>query len=110
MSPRPPATPSRSFPALVRQERGAGDDTLTLTAIGIAGAIGIFATYQWGKLTDRIGRRPVYLLGALIMAVFAAPMLLLVTTFGSAERAAATRTRRGDAGRRLAPSSAADLR
>ncbi len=56
------------------------DNTLTLTAICIASAIGIFATYQWGKLTDRIGRRPVYLLGTLIMVVFAAPMFLLVNT------------------------------
>ncbi|WP_375431928.1 MFS transporter [uncultured Friedmanniella sp.] len=59
------------------------DKTLTLTALCIASAIGILATYNWGRLTDRIGRRPVYLLGTGIMVVFAFPMFLLVNT-GSA--------------------------
>ncbi len=56
------------------------DNTLTLTAICIAAGIGIFATYHWGKLTDRIGRRPVYLLGTAVMVIFAVPMFLLVNT------------------------------
>ena len=33
------------------------DNTLTLTALCIASGIGIFATYNWGKATDRVGRR-----------------------------------------------------
>ena len=33
----------------------------------IAAALGIFATICWGALTDRIGRRPVYLLGTAII-------------------------------------------
>ena len=33
----------------------------TLTALCIASAIGIFATMAWARLTDKIGRRPVYL-------------------------------------------------
>ena len=39
----------------------------TLVAICIALGIGIFATYSWGKLTDRVGRRPVYLFGTTFM-------------------------------------------
>jgi len=34
----------------------------TLTALCIAAAIGIFATWGWARLTDRIGRRPLYLI------------------------------------------------
>ena len=33
----------------------------TLTALCIASGIGIFATWGWATLTDRIGRRPLYL-------------------------------------------------
>src|SRR3954464_1369552 len=47
------------------------DNTLTLVAICVASAIGIFATYNWGKLTDKVGRRPIYLFGTLVMVVFA---------------------------------------
>lgn len=34
----------------------------TLTALCIAAGIGIFATWSWGRLTDKIGRRPLYLI------------------------------------------------
>jgi len=33
----------------------------TIGALCIAAAIGIFATFAWAKLTDKIGRRPLYL-------------------------------------------------
>ena len=33
----------------------------TIGALCIAAAIGIFATFGWAKLTDKIGRRPLYL-------------------------------------------------
>ena len=33
----------------------------TLTALCIAAGIGIFATWGWARLTDKIGRRPLYL-------------------------------------------------
>ena len=56
------------------------DNTLTLVAICVASAIGIFATYNWGKATDRVGRRPIYLFGTLFMVLFAFPMFLLVNT------------------------------
>src|SRR5689334_12196413 len=37
------------------------DRSVTLFALMLAAAIGIAATVAWGALTDRIGRRPVYL-------------------------------------------------
>lgn len=36
------------------------ENSQTLTALCIASAIGIFATWGWGRLTDRIGRKPLY--------------------------------------------------
>jgi MFS family permease len=59
------------------------DRPVTLTGTMIAAAIGIFATTYWGALTDRIGRRPVYLLGTAIMLGWGIPLFLVVNT-GSA--------------------------
>jgi MFS family permease len=56
---------------------------VTLTATMIAAAIGIFATTYFGAWTDRIGRRPVYLLGTGIMILWGVPLFLVVNT-GSA--------------------------
>jgi len=56
------------------------DRSVTLTGTLIAAAIGIFATIYWGALTDRIGRRPVYLLGTAIMVVWGIPAFLVVNT------------------------------
>ena len=56
---------------------------VTLTATMIAAAIGIFATTYFGAWTDRIGRRPVYLLGTGIMVLWGIPLFLTVNT-GSA--------------------------
>lgn len=55
----------------------------TLTATMIAAAIGIFATTSFGALTDKLGRRPVYILGCAIMVAWAVPLFLTVNT-GSA--------------------------
>jgi MFS family permease len=46
------------------------DRPVTLTALLIAAALGIFATVAWGALTDRVGRRPVYLFGCSVMVVW----------------------------------------
>ena len=44
------------------QGRRAGHaDRRPSVALCIAAAIGIFATFAWAKLTDKIGRRPLYL-------------------------------------------------
>ncbi|MBT1004120.1 MHS family MFS transporter [Paenarthrobacter sp. DKR-5] len=56
------------------------DKTQTLVALCIASAIGIVATTSWGALTDRIGRRPVYIWSCAFAALFAVPMFLLVNT------------------------------
>jgi MHS family shikimate/dehydroshikimate transporter-like MFS transporter len=49
-------------------------------ALCIASAIGIFATQAWARLTDRIGRRPLYIWSTAFAVLFAVPMFLLVNT------------------------------
>jgi MFS family permease len=46
----------------------------------VAAGLGIFATVFWGALTDRIGRRPVYLLGTALMVLWGIPLFLVVNT------------------------------
>jgi MFS family permease len=53
---------------------------VTLTALLIAAALGIFATVGWGALTDRVGRRPVYLFGCAVMIAWGIPLFLTVNT------------------------------
>ncbi|WP_037812672.1 MFS transporter [Amycolatopsis sp. La24] len=52
----------------------------TILALCIASAIGIAATVGWGALTDRVGRRSVYVWVTLFAALWAIPMFLLVNT------------------------------
>lgn len=54
--------------------------TVTLTALLIGAALGIFATVLWGVLSDRIGRRPVYLFGCAVTLAWGIPMFLFVNT------------------------------
>ncbi len=54
--------------------------TETLTALCIASAIGIVATMAWARLTDRIGRRTVYLWVCAFAIPFGVLMFLLVNT------------------------------
>ena len=54
--------------------------SVTLTALLIAAGIGIFATTYWGALTDRIGRRPVYIFGCAVIAAWGIPLFLAVNT------------------------------
>jgi MFS family permease len=56
------------------------DRQVGLTGLVIAAALGVVATICWGMLTDRIGRRPLYLIGTIGIIVFAFPMFLLVHT------------------------------
>ena len=51
-----------------------------LTGLVLAAAIGVVATILWGRLTDRIGRRKLYLIGCAGMILFAFPMFLMVNT------------------------------
>ena len=52
----------------------------TLTALCIASAIGIFATMGWARLTDKIGRRTVYIWACAFAIPFGVLMFLLVNT------------------------------
>jgi MFS family permease len=56
------------------------DRSVTLTALMVAAALGIAATVGWGALTDRVGRRPVYLLGTAITLLWGVPLFLVVDT------------------------------
>ncbi|BCT77697.1 MFS transporter [Sinomonas cyclohexanicum] len=56
------------------------DKNQTLIALCIASAIGIIATWKWGALTDKVGRRPVYIASCAFAVLFGVPMFLLVNT------------------------------
>jgi MFS family permease len=51
-----------------------------LTGVILSSLIGLFATPAYGALSDRIGRRPVYLSGALFTLLFAFPFFWLLDT------------------------------
>ena len=53
---------------------------LVLSAISIAAAVQLFAMPTFGWLSDQVGRRPVYLLGAVFTGLFAFPFFWLVET------------------------------
>jgi MFS family permease len=53
---------------------------VVLTALLIAAGLGIFATTGWGALTDRVGRRPIYLLGCTIIVLWGIPLFLTINT------------------------------
>ena len=52
----------------------------TILAIVIAALVGFPATLLWGRLADRIGRRPVYAFGTTLMLLFGIPLFLLLNT------------------------------
>ena len=56
------------------------DRSVSLTALLIAAALGIVATTLWGALTDKVGRRPVYLVGTALHIVWGVPLFLFVNT------------------------------
>jgi MFS family permease len=60
------------------------DRPVTLTALMLAAGIGIFATVFWGSLTDRVGRRPVYLFGTAITVLWGIPLFLVINTGAAA--------------------------
>lgn len=59
------------------------DRSVGLTGLVVASALGVVATIYWGRLGDRVGRRPVYIVGSLLLIGFAFPLFLMVNT-GSA--------------------------
>lgn len=52
----------------------------TILAIVVAALVGFPATLFWGWLTDRVGRRPVYLFGTGLIVVLGVPLFLMVNT------------------------------
>ncbi|OKH71001.1 MFS transporter [Mycobacterium sp. SWH-M1] len=54
--------------------------TETLVALCIASFLGIFSTMAWARLTDKVGRRPVYLAVCALGIPFGVGMFLLVNT------------------------------
>ncbi|MFB6675398.1 MFS transporter [Streptomyces sp. NPDC056390] len=54
------------------------DDNLVLTAIVVGMLVESFAMPLWGALSDRVGRRPVYLGGAIALIVWAYPFFALL--------------------------------
>lgn len=56
------------------------NDNTTLFALLIASVLGIAATPLWGMLTDKIGRRPLFMAACLFGIVMAVPMFLMANT------------------------------
>jgi MFS transporter, MHS family, shikimate and dehydroshikimate transport protein len=52
----------------------------TIMALVVAALLGFPATLLWGRLTDRIGRKPVYLFGTALMVVMGVPLFLMANT------------------------------
>ena len=64
---------------LRRGDAEAAKNTM-LTGVIIAAAIGLFTIPFYGALSDRVGRRPVYMAGALFSLAFAFPFFALLDT------------------------------
>ncbi|HZY56465.1 MAG TPA: MFS transporter, partial [Rubrobacteraceae bacterium] len=63
----------------VTRELGLSRGTALLGVI-IAAAVGLFTTPFFGWLSDRVGRRPVYMFGAVFSLIFAFPFFMLLDT------------------------------
>ncbi len=61
------------------EELGLSKGTM-LTGVIIAAAIGLVTVPLWGALSDRVGRRPLYLAGAVITTLWAFPLFGLMNT------------------------------
>ncbi len=61
-------------------KRNADDRIIGLTGVVIASVIAVGTTLYAGRLTDRVGRRRVYLVGCLLAIAFGIPMYLMANT------------------------------
>jgi MFS transporter, MHS family, shikimate and dehydroshikimate transport protein len=61
------------------EELGLAKGTM-LTGVIIAAALGLVTVPLWGHLSDRFGRKPLYLAGALITTLWAFPLFGLINT------------------------------
>jgi MHS family shikimate/dehydroshikimate transporter-like MFS transporter len=63
-----------------------GEDTLKLskgtmlTGVAISAALGLLTIPLWGRLSDRFGRKPLYMAGAVFSTLFAFPFFTMVDT------------------------------
>lgn len=62
------------------ESEGLAERPVILTGLLLAAGIGIAATTLWGALTDRVGRRPVYVFGTIVTLAWGVPLFLLVNT------------------------------
>ena len=62
------------------REESLAERAISLTGLLVAAGLGIAATIYWGALTDRIGRRPVYIFGTALTALWGVPLFLSVNT------------------------------
>jgi MFS family permease len=56
------------------------DRNIVLSALIVAAALEVVTIPLYGALSDRLGRRPVYLIGAIATAVFAYPVFSMLDT------------------------------
>ena len=63
----------------VKDELGA-DSNAGLVAVMVASAIGLVSVPLWAHLSDKIGRRPVFLFGAVFSGLFILPFFWLIDT------------------------------
>jgi MFS family permease len=61
-------------------ERDLGERSTAVMAIAIAAGVGCVAVILWGDLSDRIGRRTIYLIVSAGMAVVAVPIFMMLNT------------------------------
>jgi metabolite-proton symporter len=61
------------------EELGLAKGTM-LTGVIIAAAIGLVTVPLWGHVSDRVGRKPLYLAGAVITTLWAFPLFGLINT------------------------------
>ena len=60
--------------------KGLGDRALALTGLSIATGLGCFTCFLFGSLSDKIGRRTVYLIGCAGIVLFGFPLFFLVNS------------------------------
>jgi MFS transporter, MHS family, shikimate and dehydroshikimate transport protein len=56
------------------------ESNLGLHSVLVASALGLVSVPLWASLSDRFGRRPLYMFGTLASAIFVAPFFLLADT------------------------------